>query len=119
MNTNEPHPADIRDLAAYFSYLPPAASSAADRAPEIVASGAPMRNIAPCGACHGGLDVKPGAPRLDGGSANYIRSQLIAFADGTRRNDISQQMRNIARRMTPVEIEMAARYYASARSNSK
>jgi hypothetical protein len=37
---------------------------------------------------------------------------LEAFAHGNRRNDINEQMRNIARQMTPAEIEDAARYYA-------
>jgi cytochrome c553 len=43
----------------------------------------------------------------------YLETQLQAFASGTRHNDISEQMRNIARGMTPVEIERAASYYAS------
>ncbi len=63
-------------------------------------NGAPMRNIAPCGACHGAIDNKAGSPWLGGQSAVYIKAQLKAFAAGTRRNDISQQMRNIARQMT-------------------
>ena len=42
-----------------------------------------------------------------------MREQLLAFASGQRRNDISQQMRNIARAMTPQEINEAAAYYAS------
>ena len=41
----------------------------------------------------------------------YIKAQLQAFALGARRNDISQQMRNIARHMTPEEIDQVARYY--------
>jgi cytochrome c553 len=40
------------------------------------------------------------------------KAQLQAFATGARRNDISEQMRNIARQMTPAEIDEAARYYA-------
>jgi hypothetical protein len=32
---------------------------------------------------------------------------------GARRNDISEQTRNIARQMTAAEIEKAARYYAN------
>jgi cytochrome c553 len=98
------------------SYLPrlPATSDDARSAPEIVSSGAPMRNIPSCAACHGGLDVKAGSPWLFGESANYLRAQLQAFADGTRPNDISQQMRNIARRMTTAEIEAAARYFSGA-----
>lgn len=72
-----------------------------------------MRNIAPCGSCHGGLDIKAGSPWLGGQSAVYIKAQLQAFVSGVRRNDISQQMRNIARQMTPEEMDQAARYYAA------
>jgi cytochrome c553 len=72
-----------------------------------------MRGIAPCGACHGSLDNKTGSPWLEGQSEAYMKAQLQAFASGERRNDISQQMRNIARAMTPQEIEQAAAYYAS------
>jgi cytochrome c553 len=42
-----------------------------------------------------------------------MQEQLQAFRSGKRTNDISQQMRNIARAMTPQEIEEAAAYYAS------
>ncbi len=107
---------DTRDLAAYYAYLPrlPAYHpSSAGAAPQIVASGAPMRNIAPCGACHGGLDAKTGAAWLDGQPAPYLESQLQAFATGARHNDISEQMRNVARQMTRSDIEAAARYYAT------
>ena len=62
---------------------------------------------------HGALDNKVGSPWLEGQSAAYIKSQLEAFASNARRNDISQQMRNIARRMTPEEIQEAAEYYAA------
>ncbi|MDQ2802602.1 MAG: c-type cytochrome [Pseudomonadota bacterium] len=107
---------DTRDLAAYYAYLPrlPAYHPAsAGGAPRIVASGAPMRNIAPCGACHGGLDNKAGSAWLDGQPAAYLEAQLQAFASGARHNDISEQMRNVARQMTPSDIEAATRYYAS------
>ena len=105
---------DMLDLAAYYAYLPRVPTSHADdnvAAPPIVVTGAPMRNIAPCGSCHGDLDNKAGSPWLGGQSAVYIKAQLQAFASGTRRNDISQQMRNIARHMTPEEIDEVARYY--------
>jgi len=107
---------DMIDLASYYAYLPrlPAYHPAGLLpAPRIVINGAPLRNIAPCGACHGALDNKAGSPWLEGQSAVYIKSQLQAFASGERRNDISEQMRNVARRMTPEEIEEAAQYYAS------
>jgi cytochrome c553 len=107
---------DMLDLAAYYSYLPRQPGSHPDpavTAPQIVARGAPMRNVPACSSCHGTTDAKPGAPWLDGQSAVYIKAQLQAFATGARRNDISEQMRNIARQMTAAEIDEAARYYAS------
>jgi cytochrome c553 len=107
---------DMIDLASYYAYLPrlPAFHPVAAVAlPRIVINGAPLRNIAPCGSCHGALDNKVGSPWLEGQSSAYIKSQLEAFASNERRNDISEQMRNIARRMTPEEIEDASRYYAS------
>ena len=105
---------DMLDVAAYYSYLPRVPSNNLDPkipAPQIVTTGAPMRNIAPCGSCHGDIDNKAGSPWLGGQSAVYIKAQLRAFASGARRNDISQQMRNIARHMTPEEIDEVARYY--------
>jgi len=107
---------DMKDLAAYYSYLPRLRAyhpGSAEAPPRIVMSGAPMRNIAPCASCHGGIASKTGAPWLEGQPAVYIRAQLQAFASGGRRNDISEQMRNVARQMTPAEIEEAARYYSS------
>jgi cytochrome c553 len=107
---------DMVDLAAYYAYLPrlpgyhPTPGVAA---PSIVVHGAPLRNIPPCAACHGGLEVKTGSPWLEGESPVYLKAQLEAFASGARHNDISDQMRNIARQMTPGEIEAAAQYYAS------
>ena len=106
---------DMRDLATYYAYLPRLPSyhpTAAGPAPLIVVSGAPMRNIAPCATCHGGVDNKTGSAWLEGQSPVYLQAQLEAFVAGTRRNDISQQMRNVARGMSRAEIEQAASYYA-------
>ncbi len=106
---------DMRDLAAYYSYLPrPVGLRAVNMgpAPKIVQSGAPMRGIAPCGACHGTLDNKMGSPWLEGEPIAYLRAQLLALKTGVRHNDIGGQMRNIARQMTSTEIDEAARYYA-------
>jgi hypothetical protein len=36
----------------------------------------------------------------------------VAFATGVRTNDISQQLRNIARGMTPAEIDAASEFFA-------
>ena len=106
--------ADMRDLAAYYAYLPRvlAPHSAASETPHIIAGGAPLRGIAPCGACHGEVDSKASAAWLEGQPVIYLRTQLEAFATGARHNDIGEQMRNIARRMTGEEIDAASRYYA-------
>ncbi len=107
---------DMHDLAAYYAYLPRLPGyhpAAAGPPPQIVESGAPMRNIAPCAACHGSVDYKTGSAWLEGQPAVYLVTQLKAFRSGARHNDISQQMRNIARGMSPAEIEAAAQYYAS------
>ena len=106
----------MRDLAAYYAYLPseiPEHPERLARAPPIVATGAPMWTIAPCGSCHGGPDTKPGGAWLEGQPLAYLRSQLRAFAADERHNDINAVMRNVARRMTPDEIEQAARFYAN------
>jgi cytochrome c553 len=107
---------DIADLATYYAYLPRLPAYHPERQlpkPRIVIYGAPLRGIAPCGACHGSLDNKTGSPWLEGQSEVYMKDQLQAFASGQRTNDINQQMRNIARVMTPQEIDEAAAYYAS------
>jgi cytochrome c553 len=105
---------DMRELAAYYAYLPRVYGDPATEGepPRIVADGAPMRNIAPCGACHGELASKPGAPWLRGQPVVYLHTQLQAFASGARRNDISEQMRNVARGMTTQEIDAASRFYS-------
>lgn len=77
---------DMLDVAAYYAYLPRVPSSNLDlklAAPQIVTTGAPMRNIAPCGSCHGDVDNKAGSPWLGGQSAVYIKAQLQAFASGS------------------------------------
>jgi len=106
---------NMRDLAAYYASLPKEPNPAAGSVPlpVIVSNGAPMRNIPPCASCHGGIDNKTASPWLDGEPEVYIRTQLEALASGARRNDIHEQMRNIARQMTREEIAAAARYYAS------
>jgi cytochrome c553 len=99
------------DVANYYASLSKLRS--VGQAPVIVTNGAPLRNIPPCGSCHGDIDHKIGSPWLDGEPADYIKAQLEAFASDVRRNDTSEQMRNIARGLTPQEIDAAASYYAS------
>jgi cytochrome c553 len=103
---------DIFELAAYFSSLPAPRAVTLDGAPPLVRVGAPLRNIAPCAACHEALDRKLGAPRLDGLPREYVAAQLVGFRNGTRHNDSYAQMRNMARAMTSGEIADIADFYA-------
>jgi cytochrome c553 len=106
---------DMADVARYYASLSRSSnrvSNGVAAAPVIAINGAPLRNIPPCGACHGGIDHKVATPRLEGQPAAYIEAQLKAFARGERHNDISQQMRNIARQMTPEEMDAAEKYYS-------
>jgi cytochrome c553 len=105
---------DIRDLAAFYAQLPrPSPAEAHVEAPPLVSVGDPLRNIAPCASCHGGIDRKAGSPWLEGMPHAYLAEQLRQFASGARRNDTHGVMRNVARQMKQDEIEAVASYYAS------
>jgi cytochrome c553 len=105
---------DMRDLAAFYAQLPrPSPAPATPPPPRLVQQGDPIRNIAPCASCHGGIDHKLGSPWLEGMPAAFISAQLHAFAQEERRNDPLDVMRNAARQMTPEEIDEVARFYAS------
>ncbi|WP_256353904.1 MULTISPECIES: cytochrome c [unclassified Variovorax] len=107
---------DIQDIAAYYDSLPKARAAPvrADEpdAPPLVRVGDPLRNIAPCVACHGGIDHKIGAPWLEGMPKEYLSSQLKNFASDARRNDSFGQMRNVVRPMTADEVNSVAEFYA-------
>lgn len=83
--------------------------------PALVRVGDPMRNIAPCASCHGGIEPKAGSPWLEGMPAAYVQAQLLAFANGERHNDALGQMRNVERQLTAAEIAQIAAYHASKR----
>lgn len=105
----------IAELAAYYASLPKARTAPTtygEVLPALVRVGDPMRNIAPCISCHGGVDQKLGTPWLEGMPKDYLLVQLHAFKSGARANDGEQQMRNMARNMTVAEIDQVATFYA-------
>jgi cytochrome c553 len=123
---------DSADVAAYFATQPgglPALSGnrvpeagrslrQVDPAKRLVFAGDPQRGIPPCSACHGPGGYKLGAPALQGQQAAYIERQLASFAQGIRQNDIFEQMRIIARGLTPDEMHAVAALYGSRTSAS-
>jgi cytochrome c553 len=113
---------DIVDLAAYYAYLPKARTAPTtydESLPALVRVGDPLRNIAPCISCHGGVDQKLGAPWLEGMPMDYLVAQLNAFASGNRRNDSQAQMRNMVRAMTAKEIDEVSIFYARKASSAE
>lgn len=107
---------EIRDVAAFYAQLArPSPNPQEPAPPTLVAVGSPMRGIAPCASCHGGIDQKPGSPWLEGMPQAYVAGQLQAFASGQRRNDPMGVMRNVARQMTAPEIDAVSQFYANRR----
>jgi cytochrome c553 len=118
---------ELADAAAYFAGrtvgLPPVGGEGipeaghslrqSDPTIRLVFAGDPERGIPPCSACHGPGGHKLGAPALQRQHAAYIERQLGAFAQGMRENDINEQMRTIARQLTPAEMHAIAIYYGS------
>lgn len=111
---------DMLDLATHFASLPNPYAAAVSipesvdaTARHLVEVGNPLRNLAPCAACHGPLGLTFGAPGLQGQQRAYLEQQMQALAAGSRRNDISEQMRSVARQLTPSEIAMLAAYYSN------
>jgi cytochrome c553 len=84
-----------------------------DAGARLVFAGDPQRGIAPCSSCHGPGGYKVGAPTLTGQYPAYIERQVAAFAQGIRHNDIYEQMRAIARQLTPEEMNAVATFYGS------
>ena len=83
---------DIADLAAYYAYLPKARTAPTtydESLPALVRVGDPLRNIAPCISCHGGVDQKLGRRGSKACRKNYLVAQLHAFKD----RDATQRLR--------------------------
>jgi len=120
-------PRDVADLVAYYAKLPAFADPQDDRAfpqprpdqshaaiaSHLVSFGNGERGIPPCQACHGPVAYRPGVPSLATQNAEYVLSQLEAFANQTRANDINVQMRTIAGLLTEDERHAIAEYYGS------
>jgi len=112
---------DSADVAAWFAHrAPPGVDQTGhiqdDPTHRLVFAGDPGRGLPPCAGCHGPEAHKLGAPALRGQHADYIERQLMAFAQGMRRNDINEQMRVISAQLTPDEMHAVAAYYGVERT---
>lgn len=73
------------------------------------------RMVPECVACHGpgGIGVGDSFPPLAGQHPSYIKNQLLAWKNGTRKNDHADLMGHIARTLTDSEIDAVAKYFSS------
>lgn len=97
-----------RAVVAYYAALPsPGGGGVAGPAPALWRDGDPARGLAPCAACHGerGQGVGGGQPALAGQPPAYIREQMDRWRLAKRRNDPRGAMGEIARKLTPAEVD--------------
>lgn len=117
-------PRDLAIVTAYFARLqPPAAVSATPtmqahaerRGRQLALEGSNELRVPACNNCHGpdGRGEPPAIPPLAGQGANYLVAEMNAFRTGTRQNDAGEQMRVIARALSPEAIAALARYYST------
>jgi cytochrome c553 len=104
-----------RDLAIYFSTLPPKAANDGER--ELAAAGRtiyedgnPNSNIAACAVCHGpNAEGIREIPRLGGLSYSYLKRKLRQWGEGYHAA-AEPPMPRIASTLSPDEIEALASY---------
>jgi cytochrome c553 len=114
----------LREIARHFASLdlpyaaqPVATSDAAmlSRGESLVVNGDPARKIPACVSCHGGAltGVAPAIPGLIGLPRDYLNAQLGAWQSGNRRARDPDCMAQIARALTPQDVEALTQWLAS------
>ena len=105
--------AQIKDMADYFSKVPPAANHYFKPDPQLRVKGLQLVEAGNCAACHGAqLMGHDQFPRLAGQGYDYILAQLDAFASGTR-SEPTGMMKRIAESASPEDRKAIANYLAS------
>ena len=107
-------PSTARNLAEYFSALPPESAKDGDSALAaegriLFENGVPNENIAACQACHGpeAQGVRE-IPRLSGLSYSYLKRRLEEWSLG--RDTWGTSMPKVARSLSPNQIAALASY---------
>ena len=113
---------DMVNLAAFFNSqetkLGQADAAVVDLGKKIFNNGNSESGVAACSACHapnGAGNPAANFPQLAGQHAPYTEKQLTAFRDGTRANDGSKMMQNVAAQMTDEEIKAVSQYIQGLR----
>jgi cytochrome c553 len=109
-----------RDLAMYFSRLPPKAAADGDAelaamGKKIYQEGMPDANIVACVVCHGPNAEGVGQiPRLSGLAASYLKRRLEQWGQGYHAA-AGPPMPDIARKLSPEQAEAIASYLSFIR----
>ena len=115
-------PSTARDLAAYFSALPPGAAKDGDsglvaEGRIIFENGVPDENVAACQACHGpeAQGVRE-IPRLGGLSYYYLKRRLEEWSQGLDAS--GTPMPKVAASLSPEQIVALASYLSFVEGDS-
>ncbi|WP_432258513.1 c-type cytochrome [Cupriavidus sp. TMH.W2] len=111
---------EMRNVGAYLAKqsLKPATAKNKDTieaGQKIYRGGIAAKGVPACAACHGptGAGIPAQYPRIGGQWADYTEAQLVAFRQGTRKNN--PVMTTIAAKMSDAEIKAVADYVAGVR----
>lgn len=111
--------ADMKNVAAYYEGQQPKSvafdGELISAGENIYRGGITETSVAACMGCHspGGTGNGPaGWPSLKGQHPEYIVTQLKAFKEGIRTNDVGKMMRNVSVRMSDQEMKSVAAYIA-------
>ena len=113
-------PLAARDLAVYFTSIPPKPANDGDptlmtKGKAIYMDGIPEANIASCYACHGpNAEGVREIPRLGGLAHFYIKARLAQWGQGYH-SGTGTPMPIVARTLGPDEIEALASYLSFVR----
>ncbi|MEZ9538270.1 cytochrome c [Shewanella sp. 10N.286.51.B8] len=85
-----------------------------DTAEKLAYQGDWGRDIPACTSCHGPSGIgAANFPRLAGQEPSYLKNQLLAWQNGTRKGDVDNMMANIAAKLTADEIDALSAYFSA------
>ncbi len=109
---------DMQDLGAFFAIQTATAGKgeASTIGQKLYFGGDAKKGVTACVACHGvkgkGM-AQAGFPALAGQNAGYLKKQIASFRDGSRVNDRSNMMGNIAIKLSDSDIDELVKYMSS------
>ncbi|MGB1239641.1 MAG: c-type cytochrome [Pseudomonadales bacterium] len=108
---------DLEDMAAFFASKKIVGGKTAqdqlELGQKIYRAGIPSKQVAACTACHGAKGqgvADAGYPAVGGQHAAYVEKQLKTFRVAERNNDPNEMMRDVASRLSDVEIKAVSSY---------